>query len=81
MFNVDAAFARHEAEERENGETGKNGSAGIDDGKQDCVAVAVVVELVVRTKSGKGAKTDCVREEDLSASIDPDLKRILIFLK
>ena len=60
---------RHVAQDGEDHHGREEGGEGVDAADDNGVLVAVVVELVVASEGQKGADSDSVREEDLSAAV------------
>lgn len=49
-------------------------------GCDGCLLIAVVVESVIAAEGREGSEPDSIREKDLSASINPDLRETEIVM-
>lgn len=67
--HLDLLGVGHVAEDGEDDDGREEGGERVDAAHEDGVLVAVVVELVVASEGQKGANTDSIREEDLSAAV------------
>jgi len=64
----------HVAQDGEDDGGGKEACEGVDGADDQGVPVAVVVELVVASQGKESTNADSIRVEDLSASVDPNLR-------
>ena len=62
-------LVRHEAQDGEYDGGGKNGSKGVDTADEDCVLMAVVVELIIASQGEERPNSHAVREEDLGSTV------------
>jgi len=68
-------FLGHESEDAEDGEARVEAGEAVGGRNEDTVFDEVVVELVVGAKGGHAAERDRVREENLSARVNPHLTK------
>ena len=67
--HLDLLGVGHVAEDGEDDDGREEGGERVDTAHEDGILVAVVVELVVASEGQKGADSDSIREEDLSAAV------------
>ena len=71
IFNANSFLKSHEAEDREDDESGKHAGAAVDKTDDQRILVAVVVELVVARHSNEATRARTERVEDLGRGVGP----------
>ena len=83
MFNhisdIHSFLFSHESQDGENDGGAEEGGEGVDTADQHGITDNIVMKLVVRSHSQKCSNTHSIREEDLSASINPALASLQDF--